>query len=222
VRARSTGCLFLVLGLLLPSVVYAEPPINVQVEVEFLLGYVEGSGCEFYRNGTWHDPKAAQAHLRDKYGYLAARNLINTTEDFIEKVATQSSLSGQPYKVRCRDGATVTANQWLRAELARFREFNRRPTSSLSDQGRKTAFFGTVLLALAARRSRPNPAPARCVLPGTQAGRWPWCDSTQTGGTRSPKLIDSFSVRRAGRFPAYIFPSGAGHDREQGPNKGPR
>jgi Family of unknown function (DUF5329) len=137
VRARSTGCLFLVLGLLLPSVVCAEPPINVQVEVEFLLGYVEGSECEFYRNGTWHDPKAAQAHLRDKYRYLAARNLINTTEDFIEKVATQSSLSGQPYKVRCRSGATVTANQWLRAELARFREFNKRPTSSLSDQGRK-------------------------------------------------------------------------------------
>jgi hypothetical protein len=128
---RSTGCLFLVLGLLSASVVYAEPPINVQVEVEFLLGYVEGSGCEFYRNGTWHDPKAARAHLRDKYRYLAAGNLINTTEDFIEKVATQSSLSGQPYKVRCRDGATVTAKQWLRAELARFREFNKRPTSSL-------------------------------------------------------------------------------------------
>jgi hypothetical protein len=140
VRGRSTGCLLLLLGPLLAPVVYAEPPINVQVEVDFLLGYVEGSGCEFYRNGTWHDPKAAQAHLRDKYRYLAARNLINTTEDFIEKVATQSSLSGQPYRVRCRDGATVTANQWLHAELARFREFSKRPTSSLSEQGRKAEF----------------------------------------------------------------------------------
>jgi len=120
-----------VLGLLWVPVVYAEPPVNVQVEVDFLLGYVEGSGCDFYRNGTWHDPKTAQAHLRDKYRYLAARNLINTTEDFIEKVATQSSLTGQPYKVRCRDGATVTSNQWLHAELARFREFNKKPTSSL-------------------------------------------------------------------------------------------
>jgi hypothetical protein len=131
VRLRSTRCLILVLGLLWLSVVYAEPPVNVQVEVDFLLGYVEGSGCDFYRNGTWHQPKAAQAHLRDKYRYLAARNLINTTEDFIEKVATQSSLTGQPYKVRCPDGATVTSNQWLHAELARFRQFNKKPTSGL-------------------------------------------------------------------------------------------
>jgi Family of unknown function (DUF5329) len=121
----------LMLGLFLVPVAGAEPPINVQVEVDFLLGYIEGSGCEFYRNGTWHDPKAAQAHLRDKYRYLAARNLITTTEDFIEKAATQSSFSGQPYKVRCQDGATMATNQWLRAELVRFRAFNKRPTSSL-------------------------------------------------------------------------------------------
>jgi hypothetical protein len=133
VRLRSTRCLLLVLGLLWVPALYAEPPVNVQVEVDFLLGYVEGSGCDFYRNGTWHDPKTAQAHLRDKYRYLAARNLINTTEDFIEKVATQSSLTGQPYKVRCRDGATVTSNQWLHAELARFREFNKKPTSGLPE-----------------------------------------------------------------------------------------
>jgi hypothetical protein len=89
----------------------------------FLLGYIEGSGCEFYRNGTWHDSKTAQAHLRDKYKYLVARNLINTTEDFIELAATESSFSSQPYEVRCNRGATVTTNQWLRDELARFRTF---------------------------------------------------------------------------------------------------
>ena len=127
---RSIGRLFLMSGLLWAPAVHAEPPITVQVEVDFLLGYVEGSGCEFYRNGTWHDSKAAQAHLRDKYRYLAARGLINSTEDFIEKVATQSSLSGEPYRVKCQDGAAVTTNQWLRVELVRFRTFNKRPTSS--------------------------------------------------------------------------------------------
>jgi hypothetical protein len=121
----------LMLGLLLVPVAHAELPINTQVEVDFLLGYIEGSTCEFYRNGTWHDSKAAYAHLRDKYRYLVARNLISSAEDFIEKAATQSSLSGQPYKVRCQDGATMTTNQWLHAELVRFRAFNKRPTSSL-------------------------------------------------------------------------------------------
>jgi cobalamin biosynthesis protein CobD/CbiB len=113
----------LMLGLSLVPVARAEPPTKVQIEVNFLLGYLEGSGCEFYRNGTWHDSKAAQTHLRDKYKYLVARNLINTTEEFIDRAATESSFSGQPYEVRCNGGATVTSNQWLRNELARIRTF---------------------------------------------------------------------------------------------------
>lgn len=113
----------LMLGLSLVTVAHADPPINVQIEVNFLLGYIDGSECEFYRNGVWHDAKAAQAHLRGKYKYLAATNLINTTEDFIERAATKSSFSGIPYKVRCNGGATVTSNQWLRDELARFRKY---------------------------------------------------------------------------------------------------
>ena len=119
---RSTTSVVLMLGLLVTPIARAEPPTNVQIEVNFLLGYLEGSSCEFYRNGTWHDSKAAQAHLRDKYNYLAARNQIGTTEDFIEKAATKSSLSGKPYAVRCT-GVTVTSDQWLREQLARFRKF---------------------------------------------------------------------------------------------------
>ena len=113
----------LTLGLLSAPVARAEPPIKVQTEVNFLLGFVEGSGCEFYRNGTWHDSKAAQSHLRDKYKYLVASNLVNTAEEFIERAATESSFSGKPYEVRCNGGATMTSNQWLRKELTRIRTF---------------------------------------------------------------------------------------------------
>lgn len=112
----------LLLGLLPFAAAYAEPPTSVQAEVNFLLGYVEGSGCAFYRNGTWYDSSAAQAHLRDKYRYLAARDLIDSAEDFIDRAATGSSLSGQVYQVRCNGGATVTSSQWLRDELARLRK----------------------------------------------------------------------------------------------------
>ncbi len=66
-RPQLKICSALILSLMLAPVAHAEPPINVQLEVNFLLGYVEGSGCEFYRNGSWHDSKAAQQHLRDKY-----------------------------------------------------------------------------------------------------------------------------------------------------------
>lgn len=108
-------------GVLWGSVARAEPPARVQAEVNFLLGFVEGSGCAFYRNGTWHNSKEAQAHLRDKYKWLAARNLINTTEAFIERAATQSSFTGLSYKVKCNGGATITSNQWLRGELTLMR-----------------------------------------------------------------------------------------------------
>jgi hypothetical protein len=111
------------LGLLLAPVARAEPPTSVQIEVNFLLGYLEGSGCQFYRNGSWHDSIAAQTHLRDKYKYLVARNLVNTTEQFIDRAATESSLSGQPYKVRCNGGAEVASRQWLHDKLARFRTY---------------------------------------------------------------------------------------------------
>ena len=107
----------LMLGLLWGPVARAEPPASVQAEVNFLLGFVEGSGCAFYRNGTWHDSKEAQAHLRDKYKWLAARNMIHTTENLIERAATQSSFTGLDYKVKCNGGATITSNQWLRDEL---------------------------------------------------------------------------------------------------------
>ena len=111
------------LGLMVASVAHAEPPVNVQIEINFLLGYVEGSGCGFNRNGTWHDSKMAQTHLRDKYKWLAARNLINTTEDFIDRAATESSFTSQQYAVMCNGGAKLSSKQWLRDELARFRSF---------------------------------------------------------------------------------------------------
>lgn len=114
---------FLILGLALTPAVYAEPPTNVQLEVSFLLGYIEGSGCQFFRNGKWHNSREAQAHLRDKYQWLVERNQVNTTEDFIEKAATQSSLSGKRYAVTCQGGASIPAKQWLQAELARLRTY---------------------------------------------------------------------------------------------------
>ncbi|MFA5083101.1 MAG: DUF5329 domain-containing protein [Hydrogenophilaceae bacterium] len=111
-----TGWL-LMLGLLWLPVAGAEPPASVQAEVNLLLGFVAGSGCAFYRNGTWHDSKEAQTHLREKYQWLAARNLINSTEDFIERAATKSSFTGLAYRVKCNVGPTITSNQWLRDEL---------------------------------------------------------------------------------------------------------
>jgi Family of unknown function (DUF5329) len=116
-----SAVLFLVLGLALAPVVRAAPPAIAQTEITYLLGFIASSACEFFRNGSWYDGKKAAAHLRDKYEILATGDRIQTAEDFIELAATKSSLSGQPYQVRCSGERAVTSNQWLHDMLARYR-----------------------------------------------------------------------------------------------------
>jgi uncharacterized protein DUF5329 len=109
------------LALALVAVGRAAPPQVAQTEINHLLGSIENSTCEFFRNGTWYDGKKAAAHLRDKYALLAAENRVRTAEDFIEEAATKSSASGQPYQIRCSGGKAVPTNPWLRDMLARYR-----------------------------------------------------------------------------------------------------
>ena len=98
------------------------PPPAAAAEINFLLSAMGTSGCEFYRNGTWHDAHQAQAHLNEKYQWLLARNRVKTAEDFIELAATRSSLSGKEYAVRCAGEAPVSSKNWLTEQLRRYRD----------------------------------------------------------------------------------------------------
>jgi hypothetical protein len=120
-KTRSIIGLVLTSGLLHGTIARADPPPSVQAEVNSLLAQIDKSGCQFYRNGSWYGPTAAQTHLRDKYDYLLQRNLIDTTEQFIERAATKSSFSGEQYQVRCNDGVAVKSSQWLHDELGKLR-----------------------------------------------------------------------------------------------------
>jgi len=98
----------------------ATPSAAARAEISRLLEFVERSDCSFNRNGTWYDGKAAREHLEQKERYLAERGRIGSAEDFIEQAATRSSMTGQPYTVRC-GAATTHSADWLRSELARIR-----------------------------------------------------------------------------------------------------
>lgn len=91
-------------------------------EIERLLARLGSSSCEFYRNGTWHGAAEARAHLQKKYDYLARRGLVTGAEEFIAKGATGSSVSGQPYLVRCAGRAAQPSAAWLERELKALRE----------------------------------------------------------------------------------------------------
>jgi hypothetical protein len=101
--------------------VHSATPAIAQKEIDHLLLFVEASGCEFYRNGRWYDSVKAQTHLRTKYEFLEKNNSIASAEDFVEKVATKSSWSGQPYQMKCGEQAAISTQQWLSDELARYR-----------------------------------------------------------------------------------------------------
>jgi hypothetical protein len=109
------------IGLGLASRVAAATPTTEQAEVEYLLGAIAKSGCEFNRNGEWYDSQKASAHLRAKYNALVALGRIVTATDFIDEAATKSSLSGRAYVIRCASAKEVPTNQWLHEALARYR-----------------------------------------------------------------------------------------------------
>jgi hypothetical protein len=88
-------------------------------EVEHLLAYVEGSGCTFIRNGDQHATADSVSHIMKKYDYY--RDDIKTTEDFISYSATKSVLSGKYYTVNCPGSETQRTQDWLLAELERYR-----------------------------------------------------------------------------------------------------
>lgn len=83
-----------------------------------LLSFAEDeSGCTFIRTSEYLAAEA-RAHLQKKLDYLERKDLVASSEDFIERAATQSSLSGKPHQVRCA-GQTRNSADWLNQELRR-------------------------------------------------------------------------------------------------------
>jgi hypothetical protein len=88
-------------------------------EIDHLLQYVGDSSCTFVRNGDEYPAAKARDHLATKYRFVGER--ISTAEDFIRYLATGSSVSGEPYHVKC--GKTdALSGAWLGDELRRYRK----------------------------------------------------------------------------------------------------
>ena len=63
-------------------------------EILHLFEYLKKSNCEFNRNGSWYSSAEAAKHLEIKYRYLIKKGLVNTAEQFIDRTASRSSMSG--------------------------------------------------------------------------------------------------------------------------------
>ncbi|HET9208246.1 MAG TPA: DUF5329 domain-containing protein [Burkholderiaceae bacterium] len=96
-------------------------PPATQKEIAQLLDRIETSNCSFGRNGSWHPPAEARKHLQMKVDYMVKRNMLGSTEEFISKAATSSSISGQAYQIRCGASEPMASATWLTGELKRIR-----------------------------------------------------------------------------------------------------
>lgn len=103
----------------------APPAPSATDEIEHLIGHLKNSGCQFQRNGSWYDSAKAAEHLRGKYDYLLRKGWVVTAEDFINRAATESSMSHKPYQVRCAGKDAEASAPWLKAELKRYRSSGR-------------------------------------------------------------------------------------------------
>lgn len=92
-------------------------------EIKALLDFVEHSPCQFVRNGREYPGPRARAHLQQKLDYLQGKNKVSSAEDFIDLAATESSLSGRAYEVRCQENVEP-ASTWLKRELQRQRQLH--------------------------------------------------------------------------------------------------
>ncbi len=106
----------------LAAAAFAAPlPPAAKTEIDGLLSRLESSGCAFSRNGSWYSAAEARAHLLRKLAYLEDRGLVQTAEDFIERTASASSVSSEPYLVKCGNDAPVRSGVWLKSQLRSMR-----------------------------------------------------------------------------------------------------
>lgn len=85
-------------------------------KIEHLIQDIAGlKDAKFIRNGKEHTAAEAITHLRTKL--TAVEKEIKSADEFVEKVATKSSLSDEPYTIRMADGKLVQLAVYLRAKL---------------------------------------------------------------------------------------------------------
>jgi hypothetical protein len=87
-----------------------------QRKIEGLIRCVEGmTDAQFLRNGRAYNSKTAAWFLKKKWE--ANRDKIETSKDFVARIATRSSTTGIIYTIRLKDGTTVPCGDYLNGLL---------------------------------------------------------------------------------------------------------
>lgn len=151
----------------------AAPPskqLSEQEKIQRLLTFVEKSEVTFIRNGVEYAPKDAAAHMRYKLDYAGKR--VKTAEQFIQHIASKSSVSGKPYMVRTKDGKEMEAGKWLGDELARLEVSATVRPSTGNDAPLDEKTASQIALGEAAKRMKVEKESLRAISAEEHDGVW--------------------------------------------------
>jgi len=113
--------LFLWIGVSQSISVFAQTDIEKK-KIEFLLHEIEQlNGAKFWRNGTAYTPKEATDYLRMKMKWND-KGPIRSANEFIEKVASKSTITGKPYFIQMPDGTKIEARPFWYQKLSEWKE----------------------------------------------------------------------------------------------------
>lgn len=106
-----------VVALLLTLPAWAKLNAHEEARINAMLNALaQKKDLTFVRNGDAHNCEEAVSHLRLKLGNT--RNRIDTAEQFIDKVASSSSITGKPYIVKIPGKSDENAQPYLHALIA--------------------------------------------------------------------------------------------------------
>ena len=113
--------IFLILAFMLwEGNLFADPDAKAKIEIEHLFEFIKKSDVIFIRNGKEYPVEDAAKHIQKKMDHFIDK--IKTTEDFIDKSASKSELSGDVYQVKFKDSTKMETSKWLLSELKSYRE----------------------------------------------------------------------------------------------------
>lgn len=106
----------------------ADQPRTEKDKIAALIAHVQSlKDARFVRNGKEYDSATAAEFLRRKW--RAHAGSVATARDFIEKIASISSTSGQPYTLRFKDGTEKNSGDYLLSVLKKLEQAAEKPGS---------------------------------------------------------------------------------------------
>jgi hypothetical protein len=106
----------------LPESFLVNQKLSEEQKIEQLIIYIEKSEALFVRNGSEYGAKEAADHLRMKRKKAGSK--VKTAKDFIDLIASKSYMSGEPYKMKFKNGTIMNTRDMLYNELRKMEKNN--------------------------------------------------------------------------------------------------